>query len=193
MWAVFQCSCRQLRIGDRVREGVSAPLPSEPARTMEQRPDEAQGGLADSVLLELAKVPFDVVWTEGNDPPRADRVLDVAPPHPLVASNGARAQILPTVGAPSFDGIVDRRRSSPAAILLGNGDGDRILLLKGDQSSQLLLGRPLPSPEQDAALFRPVIGVSAEKDAELPGVQPPVLSLADASRHAPEPPRVVPT
>jgi hypothetical protein len=93
--------------------GVAAPLPGQPARPMEDRPNAADPLLRESRVLQLPEVLLHVEWRKRCDPTATDRLLDMQRPHRLVVGGGVGREIGPAVRPPRRDGVVDRRRRSP--------------------------------------------------------------------------------
>jgi len=95
---------------------------------VEHGTDVVDGLAAGTIILQLPEVFLHVVGTQGGDSLLADGILDVEFPDALVPTGGRRAEIIPAVGLPSANCLVDSGGRSPRpAGLVGDDLGSGVL------------------------------------------------------------------
>ena len=176
---------RKLRVLDRVGQLVAAPFSCEPARPIEDGPDVANCFTATPVALELPEEALDLVGGERRDPLSADGLLDVHLPDVLVAADGHRAQVIPSVLFPALDGVVDRRRICPRRGLSGSLGTSGSKSWAARTAAELLFCGALGPAKGTTLVPNTPAAVASEKDAELPGVSTQFGSLAKTACHGP--------
>ena len=158
-----QCPFRQVGVGHRVGEAVTAPLAGQAAGPVEKRSDLMHARFALTFLLELPQVALHVVGAERPNLLAADVVLDMHLPDAAVAPEGARAQVVPPVALPAEDRVVDRRVGAPV-----EDDVTVACVQLGDKAGKLPLSLALAPVETRALVAYPAGGVPPHVDAQLP-------------------------
>jgi hypothetical protein len=125
-------------------------------------------------------VTLHVIGIERGDTPVAYRFLDVTIPGALVAQRRLGGEILPAVGLPCRDGVVDRRGRSPHGRFFRNWNREQLLF--GHESRQLAIGCARRTLEVSVKVPDSPIAVPTDVHPKLPGVLTSDQSLA--SRHA---------
>lgn len=138
VWPLVHGPGGKFGLGDWVRKRSSTPLASQLACPVHEGAHLANRGLAGAFTLQMPEVPLHVIGIERCDTPGADRIFDVTIPGALVAQRRLGGEILPTVGLPRRDGVVDRRGRSPHGRFFR--DCSREQLLFGHESRQLPIG-----------------------------------------------------